>query len=188
MTRKTLLARKYELQNRLRILRGEEDLQPCRAHLRLKFRQTAKEDANTPSRPTSAPRSRHRQAEGGQRAQRQDRGLLRHRRRRSLKPRWERERGSGSGPTTSAATTHFRSMKSGSRLPRRHWTVKFMSDNCIEFAVWNRDREVAFGQRSTSGPKHDYLNGSKEALRNQHRQPDLRPHASRSWRPGSLLH
>lgn len=47
-----------------------------------------------------------------------------------------------------------------------HWTVKFMSDNCIEFSVWDAEAgKFAFGQEiSVRAEQKNYLHDSKEVF------------------------
>ena len=154
MTRKeTLLARKYELQNTLRILRGEEpyDLaertSDClKADIERLEAAIAKQKVDNERKAKTA--AYYATEEGA-----------------AHKAQLENEKEIQIGAYNEYSNNTLEAMKSWIKdFLGEHWTVKFMSDNCIEFAVWNAETgKFAFGQEiNVRAEKHDYLNSSKE--------------------------
>jgi hypothetical protein len=167
MTRKeTLLARKYELQNELRILRGEEPYDLAERTSDWKFRQTAKEEREYTLK---ADIERLEAAIAKQKVDNErnaktaayyatEEGA-------AHKAQLENEKEIQIGAYNEYSNSTIEAMKSWIKeFLGEHWTVKFMSDNCIEFAVWNAETgKFAFGQEiNIRAEKHDYLNNSKE--------------------------
>lgn len=150
MTRKeTLLARKYELLNEFRTLRGEEPYDLAERTSDWKFYQTAKEEREYSLKEDiecltaliakqkvdnerNAKTAAYYATEEGA----------------AHKAQLENEKEIQIGAYNEYSNNTLEEMKSWIKdFLGEHWTVKFMSDNCIEFAVWNAETEkFAFGQ------------------------------------------
>ena len=167
MTRKeTLLTRKYELQNELRILRGEEPYNLAERTSDWKFRQTAKEEREYTLK---ADIERLTEAIAKQKVDNErnaktaayyatEEGA-------AHKAQLENEKEIQIGAYNEYSNNTLEEMKSWIKdFLGEHWTVKFMNDTCIEFAVWNAETgKFAFGQEiEVRAEQNYYLNDNKE--------------------------
>ena len=135
MTRKeTLLAQKYELQNTLRILRGEEPRDITLLTTGWKFQQAVRDAREYSLKQEIAQLET---AIANQKAENEKK----------------------------AKTEAYYATEEGKAdFLGEHWTVKFMNDTCIEFAVWNAETgKFAFGQEiEVRAEQNYYLNDNKE--------------------------
>ena len=167
MTRKeTLLTQKYELQNTLRTLRGEEPRDITLLTTGWKFQQAVRDAREYSLKQEIAQLETaiaNQKAENEKKAKTEayyatEEGA-------AHKAQLENEKEIQIGAYNEYSNNTLEAMKSWIQdFLGEHWTVKFMSDNCIEFAVWNAEAgKFAFGQEiNVRAEKHDYLNSSKE--------------------------
>ena len=167
MTRKeTLLTQKYELQNTLRTLRGEEPRDITLLTTGWKFQQAVRDAREYSLKQEIAQLETaiaNQKAENEKKAKTE--AYYATEEGKAHKAQLENEKKIQIGAYNEYSNNTLEAMKIWIKeFLGEHWTVKFMSDNCIEFAVWNAEiGKFAFGQEiNVRAEKHDYLNSSKE--------------------------
>ena len=140
--KETLLTQKYELQNQLRTLRGEEPRDIALLTSGWKFQQAVRDAREYSLKQEIAQLET---AIANQKA--------------------ENEKNIQIGAYNEYSNNTLEEMKSWIKdFLGEHWTVKFMNDTCIEFAVWNAETgKFAFGQEiEVKAEQHYYFNDNKE--------------------------
>ena len=167
MTRKaTLLLRKYELQNELRSLRGEQtiDLQKVTTDWRWRSEVSTsrelylKQEIESLEKAIAAQKAKNDKdaataaffaTEGGA----------------EMKARLEAEKKEAAAEFNTHENAALEELKAWVKnFLGEHWTVKFLSDDAVDFAVWDADKaDFVFGQNiEVRCEKHYYWNENKE--------------------------
>ena len=167
MTRKeTLLTQKYELQNQLRALRGEELRDITLLTSGWKFQQAVK-DAREYSLKQEIEQLEtaiaNQKEENEKKAKTEayfatEEGAAR-------KAQLEEQKIKEINNYNEYCNTSLEEMKAWIKeFLGQHWSVKFMTDTCIGFAVWNAETgKFAFGQEiEVNAEQHYFFNDNKE--------------------------
>ena len=164
--KETLLTQKYELQNQLRTLRGEEPRDIALLTSGWKFQQAVRDAREYSLKQEIAQLETaiaNQKAENEKKAKTEayfatEEGKVH-------KAELENQKNIQIGAYNEYSNNTLEEMKSWIKdFLGEHWTVKFMNDTCIEFAVWNAETgKFAFGQEiEVKAEQHYYFNDNKE--------------------------
>lgn len=167
MTRKeTLLTRKYELQNELRILRGEQPYDLTERTTGWRFRQEANEERELSLKQDIERLEKaieKQKADNDRKAKTEayfatEEGA-------ALKEQLQAEKKAAADEFQAHENESLAELKSWIKtILGEHWTVKFLSDEAVDFAIWDADKaEFVFGQTiEVRAEKNCWLKGGAD--------------------------
>ena len=167
MTRKeTLLTRKYELQNELRVLRGEEPYDLAERTSGWRFRETVKDSREYSLKQDieNLEKSIERQKAANERNAKTaayfatEEGA-------AIKARLEAEKKEAAAEFNNHENTRLAELNAWIKgLLGEYWAVKFLSDDAVDFGVWDADKaDFVFGQTiEVRAEKRYYWNEGRE--------------------------